>query len=77
MGLDLDSQDGQTGLDDDEKEGLRSTTITTHGEMDEYEQLNIEKAIEWTLPKKFKVDDLLTEDFIKLLHNKMFNDVWK
>ncbi len=77
MGLDLDSQDGQTGLDDDEKEGLRITTITTHGELDEYEQLNIEKAIEWTIPKKFKVDDLLTEDFIKLLHNKMFNDVWK
>jgi len=77
MGLDLDSQDGQTGLDDDEKEGLRITTITTHGELDEYEQLNIEKAIEWTIPKKFKADDLLTEDFIKLLHKKMFNDVWK
>jgi len=77
MGLDLDSQDGQTGLDDNEKEGLRITTITTHGELDEYEQLNIEKAIEWTIPKKFKADDLLTEDFIKLLHKKMFNDVWK
>jgi len=77
MGLDLDPQDGQTGLDDDKKEGLRITTITTHGELDEYEQLNIEKAIEWTIPKKFKADDLLTEDFIKLLHKKMFNDVWK
>jgi len=77
MGLDLDSQIGQTGLDDDEKDGLRITTITTHGELDEYEQLNIEKAIEWTIPKKFKTDDLLTEDFIKLLHKKMLNDVWK
>ncbi|HZJ36098.1 MAG TPA: mobile mystery protein B [Gillisia sp.] len=77
MGLDLDPKDGQTGLDDDEKEGLRITTITTHAELDEYEQLNIEKAIEWTIPKRFKADDLLTEDFIKLLHKKMLNDVWK
>jgi Fic-DOC domain mobile mystery protein B len=77
MGLDLDPLDGQTGLEDDEKEGLRISTITSHGELDEYEQFNIEKAVEWTIPKKFKAEDLLSEDIIKLLHKKMFNDIWK
>ncbi len=33
MGLDLDFTDGQTPLDEDEKEGLIITTITTRGEL--------------------------------------------
>lgn len=45
MGLDLDYQDGQTPLDWDEKEGLLINSITTRGELDEFEQLGVEKAI--------------------------------
>lgn len=76
MGLDLTYEEGQTPLDEDEKEGLLIKTITTHGELDEYEQLNIEKAIKWTLTRKFKVDQVLSEEFIKTLHKKMLGDVW-
>ena len=35
MGLDLEYMDGQTPLDEDEREGLLITTIATRGELDE------------------------------------------
>jgi hypothetical protein len=63
MGLDFELVDGQTPLDEEEKDGLLIPTITTRGELDEFEQLNIEKAIQWTLTRKFKKDDILTEEF--------------
>ncbi len=76
MGLELEYDDGQTPLNEEEKDGLLIKTITTHGELDEHEQLNIEKAIEWTIKTKFKNDQILTEKFIKALHKKMFVNVW-
>lgn len=76
MGLELEYVDGQTPLSEEEKDGLQIKTITTHGELDEHEQLNIEKAIEWIIKTKFKKDQILTEEFIKVLHKKMLGDVW-
>jgi len=77
MGLDLVYGKGQTPLDEDEKEGLLIKTISTRGELDEAEQLNIEQAIEWTLRKKFSTDDILHEIFIRELHKQMYRDVWR
>jgi Fic-DOC domain mobile mystery protein B len=77
MGLDLEYQEGQTPLNEEEKEGLKIKSISTQGELDQFEQLNIEKAIEWTISKKFKVERILAEKFIKDLHRKMYDDVWK
>jgi len=76
MGLEIEYIDGQTPLSDEEKEGLLIKTITTHGELNEFEQQNIEKAIEWTLTKKFKKEQILSEDFVCQLHHKMYGDVW-
>lgn len=76
MGLELEYQEGQTPLDEDEKEGLLIKTVTTHGELDEHEQLNIEKAVKWTIQSKFKPERILTEEFIKTLHKKMLGKVW-
>ena len=76
MGLKLEYIDGQTPIDEDEKEGLLIKTITTREELDEHEQLNIEKAVQWILQKKLKKDTILTESFIKSIHKKMFDDVW-
>ena len=76
MGLELEYQDGQTPLSEEEKDGLLIKAITTHGELDEHEQLNIEAAVEWTIQRKFTADKILTERFIKDLHKKMFSDVW-
>lgn len=77
MGLKHDYEDGQTPLEEAEKEGLKIKSVTTQGELDEFEQLNIEKAVEWTIHTNLKPENILTEKFIKGLHKKMFGDVWK
>lgn len=77
MGLEFDYKYGQTPLDEEDKEGLKIYSITTQGELDEFEQLNIEKAVEWTIYTRLKVEKILTEKFIKDLHKRMFGDVWK
>lgn len=45
MGLDLKYIEGQTPLEEEEKEGLLIPTITIREELDEFEQKNIEEAI--------------------------------
>jgi Fic-DOC domain mobile mystery protein B len=77
MGLKIDYIDGQTPLSEEEQEGLKIPSITTREELDEFEQLNIEKAIQWTLGKKLKAEQLFSEKFIKDLHKRMYGDVWK
>ncbi len=77
MGLDIYAQEGQTPLDDDEREGLLIRTITTRGELDEFEQLGVEKANEWLLGKKLDVNKILNEDFVKELHQRMFSGIWR
>lgn len=76
MGLNLEYFEGQTPLDEDEKEGLLLRTISTRGELDEFEQVNIQDAIEWSIKSKISREQLLSEDFIFLLHKKMFGTVW-
>ena len=76
MGLELSYEEGQTPLDPEEKEGLLITTITTKGELDEFEQLNIQKAVEWSIKRKFKSEKIFTEEFIKQLHYQMYSEVW-
>ncbi|MEZ5056513.1 MAG: mobile mystery protein B [Saprospiraceae bacterium] len=77
MGLKLKYEEGQTPIDENEKQGLKIKSITTQSELDEFEQLNIEKAVEWTISKKFKPEQILTEKFVKDLHKRMYKDVWK
>ncbi|HYF70702.1 MAG TPA: mobile mystery protein B [Ohtaekwangia sp.] len=76
MGLGIAYTPGQTPLDEDEADGLLIPTIATHGELDEFEQQNIEQAIQWTLERKFKQGQVLQGDFVKDVHRKMFGDVW-
>lgn len=76
MGLELIYGEGQTPLSEEEKDGLLIKAITTHGELDEHEQLNIERAIAWTIKKKHSPEKILTEEFVKELHKKMFDKVW-
>jgi Fic-DOC domain mobile mystery protein B len=77
MGLSLNYIDGQTPLSEEEKLGLRIKTITTRGELDELEQLNIEKALAWIFKSKFDEEKILTPEFICTVHKKMFGDVWE
>jgi Fic-DOC domain mobile mystery protein B len=71
-----DYQEGQTPLEEEERAGLKIKSISTHGELDEFEQQNIEEAVQWTMNRTFKSDELLSEAFIRRLHKKMFGNVW-
>ena len=77
MGLNIEYIKGQTPLDEDEKEGLLIKTISNRGELDEFEQANIQQAIEWTMKNKFTKDQILTEEFLLLVHKKMLSEVWE
>jgi Fic-DOC domain mobile mystery protein B len=76
MGLDIDYIDGQTPLDEDEMEGLLIPSIATRAELDEFEQQNIEQAMQWTLGRSLKPGVIFTEDFIRMVHKRMYGDVW-
>jgi Fic-DOC domain mobile mystery protein B len=77
MGLNLNEAYGQTSLEEEKKEGLIIRSIATKEELDEFEQQNIEEAIQWTIGKPMKAETILTEKFVKTLHKKMFGDVWR
>jgi Fic-DOC domain mobile mystery protein B len=76
MGLELEYNDGQTPLDEEEKDGLLIPTIATRGELDEFEQQNIEQAIQWTMSRSFKAETVFTEEFTRMIHKRMYSDVW-
>ncbi len=77
MGLDLDYITGQTPLTEEEMEGLLIKTISTRGELDEFEQQNIETAVEWSLKQRFNAQRILSHDFITGVHKRMYDKVWK
>jgi Fic-DOC domain mobile mystery protein B len=76
MGLNLAYIDGQTPLEEEEKDGLLIPTIATRGELDEFEQQNIEQAVQWTFGRSFKPEVIFTESFNRTVHKRMYSDVW-
>ena len=67
--------DGATPLDPDEIEGLKFKHVTTRGELDELEQANIEAGLLWV--SRRRKSDILTEEFARNLHRRLFGRVWK
>lgn len=66
---------GATPLDPDEIAGLKFKHVTTHGELNHLEQANIEHGLLWL--NKQKKTELLTDTFVRQLHEKLFGDVWQ
>ena len=66
--------EGATPLDPDEMEGLKLSHITTRGELDRWEQENINDAMDWL--QRRRKSDVLTETFVLKLHIQMFGKVW-
>jgi Fic-DOC domain mobile mystery protein B len=77
MELSLEYHDGQTPLDEEEKHGLLIPSIATRGELDEFEQQNIEQSIQWLLMRPMKPETIFTEKFIRQVHRKMYGQVWR
>lgn len=76
MGLILKYDEGQTPLDPAQINGLKIKSISTQQQLNEFEQININEALKWVYAKQ-KIKDLLSEEFMVLLHKKMFGMVWK
>lgn len=70
----LPDNDGQTPLSNDEREGLIPSYITLRAELNEAEHANILEAEDWAFKSKRKV---LSVDFLKKLHKRMFGRVWR
>ena len=77
MELNITNSNSNTPLSEEEKEGLLIPTIINHAQLDEYEQANIEDALQWIVLKSFSIEKILTETFIKQIHKRMFATVWK
>jgi len=44
--------------------------------LDEFEQQNIEQAVQWTLGRSFKPDTVFSEDFVRMVHKRKYAEVW-
>lgn len=70
----FDQDDAATPLTLEEREGLVPSYITLRRELNEAEQANILEAEEWAFARK---RDMLSEQFLKTLHKRMFGRVWR
>jgi Fic-DOC domain mobile mystery protein B len=64
-----------TPIDPDEAAGLVPTHITTQGDLNAWEQINIAQGDRWAARQKKR--DLLDEGFIRDLHHHMFDKTWQ
>lgn len=67
-----DQPEGATPLED--ISGLLRDDITTRGQLDEAEGLNIVNAVEWLERRRFP--DVFTVEFYQQLHSRMYDQVW-
>lgn len=69
----FDYPEGATPLEPEEIADLIPTHITTHEQLNAWEQKNIISAEKWARKKK----DIISVHFIQQLHKQMFNETWK
>jgi len=66
-----------TPLEPNEREGLLQTWITHRRDLNEAEQENIVKGAAWARGRRrVPLERILTEDFMRTLHRRMFGEVW-
>jgi Fic-DOC domain mobile mystery protein B len=68
---------GVTPVDLDEIDGLIPEHITIQSELNEWEQANIVDAQLWLNNKRLLSKEILNQNFIKKLHQKMFGRTWR
>jgi Fic-DOC domain mobile mystery protein B len=73
--MEIEYPAGMRRLDPDELEGLLIPSVRTQGDLDRWEQENILDALDWL--DTGRTGDILTEQFVRKLHMKMFGKVWK
>ena len=68
---------GATPLTPDDANGLIPKSISTRGQLDQFESRNIQQGLLWAITSKRKSSDILTIDFCLKLHKKMFDKTWR
>ena len=74
MTINLDYPPGAPPLDADELASLIPGHITSQGELNEWEQLNIVQGEGWARMQHKKI---LNEGFLRQLHKQMFGETWR
>ncbi|WP_341487638.1 mobile mystery protein B [Pararhizobium sp. A13] len=70
--------DDATPLEPQEREGLLQTWITHRNDLNEAEQENIVAGAAWARGRRrMPLERILTEDFMRTLHRRMFGEVWQ
>jgi len=78
MAIAFDYPSGATPLDADEADGLIPGHIASQGQLNEWELANILDAQTWAFSqRRLTPSKLLTEDFVRKLHKRMFGNTWK
>lgn len=67
--------DAGTELSPEEREGLIPSYITLRSELNDAEQSNIAEGVEWA--ERGRSKNVLDEDFLTTLHERMYGKVWK
>lgn len=73
MAVNLNYPPGATPLDANELACLLPKHITTQGELNEWEQLNILQGEAWARKQRKEIID---EAFVRQLHKQMFGETW-
>ena len=68
--------DANTPIEPAERDGLIPSYITLRRELNEAEQVNIDKGDRWALNPRAR-HDLLSEEFLCELHRRMYGEVWR
>lgn len=74
MAFNIEYPPGATPLDADELASLIPGHITTQGELNEWEQLNIVQGEAWARKQR---KEILNEAFVRQLHKQMFGETWQ
>jgi Fic-DOC domain mobile mystery protein B len=67
--------DGSTPIDPDEARVLIPSHVATQAQLNEWEHENIVQGERWAFSRRRK--NLLTAEFMKQLHRKMFGETWR
>jgi fido (protein-threonine AMPylation protein) len=68
--------EGATPIDADEAAGLLPKHIRTQGQLNQWEEENILEAEAWAFQKNWTTNSILSEAFVRKLHQAMFNKTW-
>jgi len=75
VGLELEYPEGATPLSAEDLAGLIPSHITTRGQLNEWEFVNVGKGELWAFSKR--QEDILSIAFMWSLHKQMFGDTWR